>query len=143
MKKPAALVLLSTLTACTSLQPVADTASFIEQKNPTFVVITTEQSETGDPIVVTRPALEAGNLTGTSEGEMFAVPVRTIRTIRAVQPDKRKTTFALVGAAIGVSAVALLMTNIGSKIDKTPVCVPDGHRGDNPYCDGYAGIIRR
>jgi hypothetical protein len=143
MKKPAALFLLTTMTACTSLQPVKDTTTFLEQNNPRFVVITTEQSETNDPIVVSRPALDAGNLTGTFEGEMYAVPVRTIRTIRAVQPDKRKTTFALVGAVVGVGALALIMSSIGDRIDNSPVCVPGGHRGQGDYCNGYDGIIRR
>jgi hypothetical protein len=143
MKKPAALVLLSTVTACTSLQPVADTTTFMEQKNPRFVVITTEQSENGDPIVLTRPQLDAGNLTGTSDGEELVVPMRTIRTLRAVQTDKRRTTLAIVGAAVGVGVLGYLMVNVGNRIDDSTVCVPGGHRGSGPYCEGYDGIIRR
>lgn len=133
-KKPAALVLLLTMTACTSLQPVAEPSGFVAQKNPSFVVVTTVEQDR-DPIVVSRPQVEGGNLVGLFEGEPASIPMTTIRTFSAVQPDKRKTMFAILGGVALTGVVAYLGFRNGSRIDRSQVCVPEGHRGDLPYCE--------
>jgi hypothetical protein len=138
VKKPAALVLLLTMTACTSLQPVAEPSGYVAHKSPSFVVVTTVEEDQG-PMVVSGPRVEGGNLVGTLEGEQTAIPMTTIRTFRAVQPDKRKTMFAIIGGVVLTGAVTYLAFSAGSRIDNSPVCVPGGHRGDNPYCSGYDG----
>jgi hypothetical protein len=139
VKKPAALVLLLTMTACTSLQPVAEPSGYVAQKSPSFVVVTTVEQDQ-DPIVVSRPQVEGGNLVGMMEGEPATIPMTTIRTFRAVQPDKRKTMFALIAGAALTGAVVYVSFLKGKNIDNSPVCVPGGHRGDLPYCSGYDGI---
>jgi len=133
-KKPAALVLLLAMTACTSLQPVAEPSGFVAQKSPSFVVVTTVEQDQ-DPIVVSRPQVEGGNLVGLFEGEPASIPMATIRTFSAVQPDKRKTMFAIIGGVALTGVVAYLGFRNGSRIDRSPVCVPEGHRGDLPYCE--------
>ena len=139
VNKPAALVLLLTMTACTSLQPVAEPSGYVAQKSPSFVVVTTVE-EDQDPIVVSRPQVENGNLIGLTEGEPATIPMTTIRTFRAVQPDKRKTMIAIIAGVALTGAVTYVSFLRGSRIDRSPVCVPGGHRGDLPYCDGYDGI---
>ena len=134
VKKPAALVLLLTMTACTSLQPVAEPSGFVAQKSPSFVVVTTVEQDQ-DPIVVSRPQVEGGNLIGLTEGEPARIPLTTIRTFRAVQPDKRKTTIAILSGVALTGLVAWVSFGRGTRIDRSPVCVPEGHRGDLPYCE--------
>ncbi len=134
VKKPAAFVLLLTMTACTSLQPVAEPGGFVAEKSPSFVVITTVDQDQ-DPIVVARPQMDGGNLVGMTEGERASIPIVSIRTVRAVQPDRKKTMFAVLGGALATGVVTYLLFNTGSRIDRSPVCVPEGHRGDLPYCD--------
>jgi len=133
-KKPAALMLLLTMTACTSLQPVAEPSGFVAQKSPSFVVVTTVEQDQ-DPIVVSRPQVEGGNLVGLFEGEPASIPMATIRTFSAVQPDKRKTMFAIISGVALTGVIAYLGFRNGSRIDRSPVCVPEGHRGDLPYCE--------
>jgi hypothetical protein len=142
LKKPAAIVLLATTAACTSLQPVKEPAGFLSQKNPRFVVITTEAQEMDGPLVVQRPQLQEGSLVGFLDGESVTLPMSRIRTVQAIQPDKKKTTLFLLGASVGVGIVTYMIVHTGSKIDNSAVCVPGGTRGDNPYCSGYDGIRR-
>jgi hypothetical protein len=142
MKKPAAFVLLLTTAACTSLQPVKEPTGYFARNAPRFVVVTTvDSTEVPDPIVVARPQLDGGTLTGMTDGETVSIPMVRIRTVSAVQKDKRRTAFALIGGAIGVGMVTYLMSNVGSKIDNSAVCVPSGDRSGNPYCSGYDGYV--
>jgi hypothetical protein len=136
MKRPAAGVLLLSMAACTSLQPVKEPTGYFARKAPSFVVVTTVDSEESqDPIVLQRPQLQAGTLVGLSDGETVSLPISRIRTVRAVQRDRKLTAFALLGAAVGVGAVTYLMVGNGKRIDRSPICVPEGHRGDLPYCE--------
>ena len=139
VKKPAALMLLLTMTACTSLQPVAEPSGYVAQKNPAFVVITTT-NEDQEPLVVSRPQVENGNLIGTAEGELASIPMVEIRTVRAVQRDNRKTMFAIIGGVALTGLVTYVSFLKGKEIDNSPVCVPGGHRGQDQYCSGYDGI---
>jgi hypothetical protein len=133
LKKPAALVLLLSVTACTSLQPVIEPNGYVARKNPSFVVITTV-NENEDPIVLTRPQVQGNTLTGTFEGEPVTFPMMNIRTVQAVQPDRKKTMFAILGGVVSVGLVTYLMVGNGTRIDRSPVCVPEGTRSDLPYC---------
>lgn len=134
IKRPAALVLLLTTAACTSLQPVMEPTGFIADKNPKFVVITTADAE-DETLVLSGPRLQSGSLTGTFEGETVTYPMGRIRTVMAVQPDKKRTLFAILGLAVGVGAVTYMMVGNGKDINRSPICVPEGHRGDLPYCE--------
>ena len=138
-KKPAALVLLLTMTACTSLQPVAEPSGYVAQKSPSFVVVTTANQEEGT-IVVSQPQVQDGNLVGTMEGEIATIPMANIRSFQAVQPDKRKTLYAVIGGVALTGLVTYVSFLKGKQIDDSPVCVPGGHRGQGPYCEGYDGI---
>lgn len=128
--------MLAATAGCSSLQPVVgEPAGFVREKAPTFVVVTTVESEqSGDALVLASPQVDGNNLTGRFEGEVMTVPMVQVRTMSAVQPDRRKTTYAILGLAVGVGAVTYMMVGNGSRIDRSVVCVPEGHRGDQPYC---------
>lgn len=136
-KRPAAVVMLAATAGCSSLQPVlVEPAGFIQEKAPAFVVVTTAETEAnGDRMVLAGPRVEGNNLMGRFDGEDVAVPIMQVRTVQAIQPDRRRTAFAILGLAVVTGAVTYLMVGNGSRIDNTVVCVPEGHRGDQPYCD--------
>ena len=100
--KVAATLLLFSMTACTSLQPVAEPSAYFAKQSPAFVVVTTtEQTDEDDPLIVTRPQLQEGTLTGMAYGEPLAIPVTRVRTMSANQPNRGRTTLAIItGVAI-------------------------------------------
>ena len=128
-RKVAAVMLLASLTACTSLQPVADTRAFFAKESPRFVVVTTtDQNETEDPLVLNAPRFEGEAITGTTMGESATVPLTRVKTIMATQRDSRKTTIALI---LGGSVAAGLAYFISTSGDRTGdyECDPDTTAG--------------
>lgn len=127
-KAGAALMLLS-FTACTSLQPVADSKAFFAKEAPRFIVVTTtDQDQMDEPLILTGPRLEDGTITGMYQGEETSVPVARVRTIQATQPDKKKTTWALVIGGALVGGIGYLISTAGSG-RSTFECNPDETAG--------------
>lgn len=124
LKMPVAVGLLLTTAACTSLQPVIEPAAFFANRQPGFVVVTTvEAEEFDDPVVFLNPAYNGTTLSGLVDGEAKYMPVVRIRTLRANQPDRRKTTLAIIGGVVAAGAFGYLIAGSGSKIDD-PTCLP-------------------
>jgi hypothetical protein len=118
------LGLLLTTTACTSLQPVLQPVEFVRQKQPTFVVITTADTQDGeDPLVIERPRIQDGALTGYLFGDPTQVPLPSIRAMQAKQYSKKRTMVAIAGGAVVLGAIGFMVANVGSSIDKT-YCPP-------------------
>jgi hypothetical protein len=125
-KKVGAAVMLLTFTACTSLQPVADSQAFFAKESPRFVVVTTtDQDQTEDPLVLTGPRLESGTITGMYQGEQTSVPVTRVKTLQANQRDSRKTTWAIVIGGAIAGTVGYLISTSGDGKSSTFECNPD------------------
>ena len=126
--KVAATLLLFSMAACTSLQPVAEPNAFFAKQSPAFVVVTTtEQTEEDDPLIVTRPQLQEGTLTGMAYGEPLTIPVTQVRTMSANQPNKRRTTFAIITGVAIVGTLGYLAATSGDGY--TPYECPAPCRG--------------
>src|SRR5689334_21738456 len=129
-KKIGAAVLLVSFTACTSLQPVADSQAFFAKESPRFVVVTTtDQDQSEEPIVLNGPRLESGTITGTWQGELTSVPVTRVKTLQANQRDSKKTTWAVVIGAGVVAGMGLLIGAVGGGKSSTFDCNPDETAG--------------
>jgi hypothetical protein len=129
-KKIGAAMMLLTFTACTSLQPVADSQAFFAKEEPRFVVVTTTNQEPEeDPLVLTGPRLEGGTLTGMSQGELTTVPVTQVRTLLANQRDSRKTTWALVIGGAVAGGLGYLISTAGKGKSGDYECNPEETAG--------------
>src|SRR5215208_933241 len=117
-KKVAATLVLFWTTACTSLQPVAEPSAFFAKQSPSFVVVTTtEHSEDDDPLIVTRPQLQGGTLSGIAYGEPLAIPVTRVRTMSAHQPNRRRTTLAVFTGVAIVGTLGYLAATSGDAFE--------------------------
>lgn len=124
LRRLVGLGLLLTMTACTSLQPVLQPVEFVSQKQPSFVIVTTADTQDGeDPLVIERPRIENGALTGYLFGDPTQVPLPSIRVMQAKQYSKQRTMIAIVGGAVAVGAVGFLIANAGKEIDRN-YCPP-------------------
>jgi hypothetical protein len=129
-RKLAAASVLASLTACTSLQPVADTQAFFAKESPRFVVVTTtDQQESEDPLVLNTPRFEDGTISGVAMGEATSVPMSRVKTILATQRDSRKTkTALLIGGAVA-GGLGVLIATTGKGKSSNYECNPDETAG--------------
>jgi hypothetical protein len=86
-------------------------------------------------MVLQAPRLEAGTITGTFEGEQVSLPMTRVRTVSAVQRDRKRTMWAVIGSSIAAGLVTYMVVGNGKTISNNQVCVPEGSRSDLPYCD--------
>jgi hypothetical protein len=129
-RKVGAAVMLLSFTACTSLQPVADSQAFFAKESPRFVVVTTtDQDLMEDPLVLTGPRLEGGTITGMYQGEQTSVPVARVKTLQANQRDSRKTTWAIVLGGAVLGTVGYLISTAGDGKSSNFDCNPDETAG--------------
>ena len=124
MRRLVGLGLLLTTTACTSLQPVLQPVEFVNQKQPSFVVVTTTDTQDGeDPLVIERPRIQNETLTGFLFGDPTQVPLPSIKAMQAKQYSKKRTMVAIVGGAVVLGAVGFMIANVGNSIDNN-YCPP-------------------
>ena len=133
MKRPAAAIMLLSVSACSSLQPVVQppSAFFAKKPAPRFVVVTTTDATAHDQLVLMSPRLENGTIMGTVEGEPTEVPVARVQTMMATQHDKKKTAYAVGIGAVVVGGLGLLIANAGNGAASKYVNPSCGHQ---PQC---------
>jgi hypothetical protein len=113
--KPAAAMVLFSITACTTLQPVADPATFLSKEHPRFVVVTTTDQTAEDyPLLVNRPRFEAGTISGLVQGEATAIPITHVQTLSANQINRRRTTIMALTGAVILGTITYLAVTSGS-----------------------------
>jgi hypothetical protein len=127
------LLLAVSMAGCTTLQPVGQPAQFIAEKQPSFVVITTDAVQEGDdPLVINAPRVQEGQLSGLLFGEQTQVPFAKIHTVQAKQFNKKRTIYFGVASAFVLGGITFLAIEAGNKRDDAS-CVPDGRF---LMCDG-------
>lgn len=92
-------LLLISVTACTSMQPVAQPREFMQMRRPPVVWVS-QGTEIG-MMAVESPKLEGDSLVGFVEGEYTEIAMNSVKSMQAKQYS-RKTTALF---AVGVSAV--------------------------------------
>ena len=127
MRKPIALTMLVTLTACSTMQPVAQPREFMATRQPSVVWV----SKASEPnmLVLDAPKLIGDSIVGFIEGEYTEIAMGQIRAMQARQYSRGRTTAFAVGAVATVIGAFLLI---------------QGGHGANPELDGEddIGIIR-
>jgi hypothetical protein len=117
-KKPIALALLLTMTACTSMQPVAQPREFMATRQPSVVWV----SKASEPnmFALDAPKLIGDSIVGFIEGEYTEIPIPQIRTMQARQYSRGRTVaFALGAAVAAVGAFLLIQGGHGATPDQT------------------------
>ena len=116
IKKLVALALLLTMTACTSMQPVAQPREFVATRQPAVVWL----SKATEPnmFVLDSPKLVGDSIVGFIEGEYAEIPIMQIRSMQAKQYSRGRTTaFALGTAAVALGAFLLISGGHGAAPD--------------------------
>jgi hypothetical protein len=114
------------MAGCTTLQPVGQPAQFIAEKQPSFVVITTDAVQEGDdPLVINAPRVQEGQLSGLLFGEQTLVPLSKIHTVQANQFNKKRTIYAGISAAVIGAGLIYFVAESGNRRDDE-ACKPDG-----------------
>jgi hypothetical protein len=116
-KKPIALALLLTMTACTSMQPVAQPREFMATRQPAVVWV----SKAAEPnmFALDAPKLIGDSIVGFIEGEYTEIPIPQIRAMQARQYSRGRTVaFALGTAVVAVGAFLLIKGGGGATFDQ-------------------------
>ena len=116
-KKLVALGLLLTMTACTSMQPVAQPREFMATRQPSVVWV----SKASEPnmFALDAPKLIGDSIVGFIEGEYTEIPIPQIRAMQAKQYSRGRTmAFALGTAAAAVGAFLLIKGGHGATPDQ-------------------------
>ena len=116
-KKPIALGLLLTMTACTSMQPVAQPREFMATRQPSVVWV----SKASEPnmFALDAPKLVGDSIVGFIEGEYTEIAIPQIRAMQARQYSRGRTVaFALGTAAAAIGAFLLIQGGHGATPDQ-------------------------
>ena len=111
------------VTACSSMQPVAQPREFLQSRQPSVVWLSQESQQT--MVSVDAPRLIGDSIVGFVEGEYVEIPITSVRGMQARQYSRGRTAAFIVGL-VGV-AVAMLV-------------VVSGGIGANPEMDGEDDI---
>ena len=102
--------------ACVTVRPVATPASFIPQRQPELVWVTSSDHE-GQTIPVGRPMIQGDSLygqwLGTSEHVRLHLP--RVTSVFARQPDRTRTTLLVAGATLVAGFIVWRATNASGK----------------------------
>lgn len=128
LRKFTAGVLLCSMLACTSVQPVARPAAFIPQEQPEQVWVASPEGET---FHLLRPTVRGDSVTGVlaATSEPFTVPMTPGSVVFAKQKSSSKTLQLVggLGLLVGAAIVGAIMGGSGEK-----VCSQPGMRGCPP-----------
>ena len=100
-RRTVSLLILVTVTGCSTMQPVARPREYFQGRKPKTVWITKESANT--MIAVTAPQLVGDSLVGFIEGEYVEIPMGEVQGIQAKQYARGRT----VGFILGMTAAAI------------------------------------
>jgi hypothetical protein len=125
-------IVLGTL-GCATLQPLREPAQFIAAQNPKVVYVT-YKNRTVEGIV--QPRVSGDSLYGAlhnSPGHRVAVPLSQVQLVRALQPDKKRTTMLIAGLAVFAATSVYVLAKTGNDASCDSVANPDYLPGE---CEG-------
>ena len=109
-RQTTSLLILVTVTACSTMQPVAQPREFMQLRKPGTVWVT--RQATPAVFELSAPQMVGDSLVGFVEGEYVEIPFNQVQTIQAKQYSRGRT----MAFILGISAVvvgALLLTGGG------------------------------
>jgi hypothetical protein len=109
--KPVSLLMLVTLTACSTMQPVTQPREFMAARQPSVVWLA--KSSEPNMFVLEAPKLVGDSIVGFIEGEYTEIALNQIKAMQAKQYSRSRTTLFVVGAAALVGGLFLVVKSGG------------------------------
>jgi hypothetical protein len=107
------LLILVTVTGCSTMQPVARPREFVQLRKPGTIWVT--RQETPAMVEVSAPQMVGDSLVGFIEGEYVEIPFNQVQTIQARQYSRGRTMAFILGiTAATVGFLLLVGGGIGS-----------------------------
>ena len=100
-RQATSLLILVTVTACSTMQPVAQPREFMQLRKPGTVWVT--RQATPAMVELNAPQMVGDSLVGFIEGEYVEIPFNQVQSIQAKQYSRGRT----LGFILGVSAVVV------------------------------------
>lgn len=110
LKRAISLPLLLMMTACSTMQPVAQPRDFLEANRPAVVWVSKSSDQT--MLALNAPQLVGDSIVGFVEGEYSEIALSQIRAMQARQYSRGRTTAFVVGAA-ALTATLFFVLNGG------------------------------
>jgi hypothetical protein len=115
-RRGVALVLLVMMTACSTMQPVAQPRDFLLTRQPAVIWLSKSSDQT--MVAVDAPKLLGDSIVGFVEGDYVEIPIKDVKSMQARQYSRSRTTAFLLGAGALAVGLALIVTGgLGSNSD--------------------------
>jgi hypothetical protein len=117
LRRCIALALMLMMTACSTMQPVAQPRDFLEARSPSVIWL----SKSSDPnlVALDGPKLMGDSIVGFIEGEYTEIALSQIKQIQAKQYSRSRTTAFLIGAgAVAVGLFFVIQGGHGATYDQ-------------------------
>lgn len=117
LRRAVALPMLIMVTACSTMQPVAQPQEFLRTRQPSVVWLSQESRQS--MISVDAPRLIGDSIVGFVEGEYVEIHIASVKGMQARQYSRSRTTAFVLGI-VGVAAVMALTVGggLGANHDK-------------------------
>jgi hypothetical protein len=114
-RQTTSLLILVTVTACSTMQPVAQPREFMQARKPGTIWVT--RQSTPAMVELNAPQMVGDSLVGFVEGEYVEIPFNQVQTIQAKQYSRGRTMAFILGvSAVVVGALLLTGGGLGSNM---------------------------
>jgi hypothetical protein len=109
------LLILVTVTGCSTMQPVAQPREFMQARKPGRIWVTRQATPT--MVEVSAPQMVGDSLVGFVEGEYVEIPFNDVQTVQARQYSRSRTMAFILGiSAVVVGGLILAGGGLGSNM---------------------------
>jgi|SRR5687768_4331857 len=114
-RQATSLLILVTVTACSTMQPVAQPREFMQLRKPGTVWVTRQAIPA--MVELNAPQMVGDSLVGFIEGEYVEIPFNQVQSIQAKQYSRGRTMAFILGvSAVVVGALLLTGGGLGSNM---------------------------
>ena len=116
LRRAIALPMLVLVTACSSMQPVAQPREFLESRQPSVVWLSRDAVQS--MVAMDAPRLMGDSVVGLVEGDYQEIPLASVKAMQARQYSRGRTIgFLAAIAATTVAALVLISGGLGTGVD--------------------------
>ena len=114
-RQATSLLILVTVTACSTMQPVAQPREFMQARKPGTIWVT--RQATPAMVELNAPQMVGDSLVGFVEGEYVEIPFNQVQSIQAKQYSRGRTMAFILGvSAVVVGGLLLAGGGLGSNM---------------------------
>lgn len=117
LRRAVALPMLLLVTACSTMQPVAQPREFLQTRQPSVVWLSRDSEQT--MLSMDAPRLIGDSIVGFVEGEYMEIPLASVKGMQAKQYSRARTTGFMIGlAGLAVAALFLISGGTGAHMEE-------------------------